>query len=273
MTALGERYLRLLGVEDRSAGLPGLRALVQAHLARVPFENVSKLLLYAREKAAHVTRLDEFLDGIEFADLGGTCYTSNPFLAGLLRELGYDAELLGADMSRPDVHACIRVRIDGIAYHVDVGFAAPFREPLPWDALPARVDEGENHYLFESEGRGVRVSMNSRGTYEVGYFAHEPPRAREFFDAAVRASYQPDSTFLQCLRISRVWPAYSLDLMDARLYRHEAGRTHVTRLTKMAQLKAAVRDELQMPRCPIEAAVEILEGLTGKPFLGGDGAL
>ena len=143
------RYLRLLGMGGLPSGLGGLRQLVRAHLCRVPFENVSKLLLHGRERAARLTTLAEFLDGIEFRDLGGTCYTSNPFFAGLLRALGYDADLLGAAMSRPDVHTSIRVRLDAVGYHVDVGYGAPFREPLRLDRLPCEVAEGSYRYVLD----------------------------------------------------------------------------------------------------------------------------
>src|ERR1039458_5996611 len=115
MTEPFQRYLRLLGIVGRPSGLDGLRTLVRRHLSAVPFENISKLLLVDRERTGRVTTLTEFLDGIEQSDLGGTCYTNNPFLTELLRELGYDADLLGADMSRLNVHTCIRVRIDSVA--------------------------------------------------------------------------------------------------------------------------------------------------------------
>src|ERR1035438_2674808 len=100
MTEPFQRYLRLLGIVGRPSGLDGLRTLVRWHLAAVPFENISKLLLVDRERTGRVTTLTEFLDGIEYSDLGGTCYTNNPYLTELLRDLGYDADLLGADIDR-----------------------------------------------------------------------------------------------------------------------------------------------------------------------------
>src|ERR1039457_380613 len=146
-----QRYLRLIGIAGHPAGLDGLRTLVRRHLSAVPFENMSKLLLWDREGAGRATTLPEFLDGVEYSDLGGTCYTNNPFLTDLLRELGYDADLLGADMNQPNVHTCIRVRIDSVAYHVDVGFAAPFREPIRLDRLPVPVEEGANRYVLAQD--------------------------------------------------------------------------------------------------------------------------
>jgi N-hydroxyarylamine O-acetyltransferase len=268
MTDPSQRYLRLLGIAGRPSGLDGLRTLVRRHLSAVPFENISKLLLVDREHTGRVTTLTEFLDGVEYSDLGGTCYTNNPFLTELLRELGYDADLLGADMSRPNVHTCIRVRIDSVAYHVDVGFAAPFREPLRLDRLPVPVEEGTNRYVLarDAAGGGFCMSMFSDAESGVAYVVHDPPRPREFFDPVVLESYALSSTFMRCLRISRVFDGCSLDLIDRKLYRHEAGKTAITPLESIQELQRAVEDQLGMPRCPVERAIAILERLTGEPF-------
>jgi arylamine N-acetyltransferase len=270
MTDPFQRYLRLLGIAGHPSGLDGLRTLVRRHLSAVPFENISKLLLFDREHAGRVTTLTEFLDGIEYSDLGGTCYTNNPFLTELLMELGYDADLLGADMSHPNVHTCIRVRIDSVAYHVDVGFAAPFREPLRLDRLPVQVEEGTNRYVLarDAAGDGFCMSMFTEAESGIAYLVHDPPRPREFFDRVVLDSYAPSSTFMNCFRISRVFDRSSLDLIDRKLYRHEAGKTAITQLESIQELKRAVEDQLGMPRCPVERAIAILERLTGEPFFG-----
>ena len=270
MTDPSQRYLRLLGIANHPSGLDGLRTLVRRHLSAVPFENISKLLLLDREHTGRVTTLTEFLDGIEYSDLGGTCYTNNPFLTELLRELGYDADLLGADMSRPNVHTCIRVRIDSVAYHVDVGFAAPFREPLRLDRLPVPVEEGTNRYVLarDAAGGGFCMSMFSDAENGLAYVVHDPPRPREFFDPVVLESYALSATFMRCLRISRVFDECSLDLIDRKLYRHAAGKTAITPLESIQEVKRAVEEQLGMPRCPVERAIAILERLTGEPFFG-----
>ncbi|MBS1856045.1 MAG: hypothetical protein JST11_11815, partial [Acidobacteria bacterium] len=144
---------------------------------------------------------------------------------------------------------------------------APFRDPMRLDRLPIELTEGGNRYRLEANGDGgFRMDMFSGAERVVGYLAHDPPRPREFFAPVVEGSYALTSTFLRSLRISRVWDGYSLDLIDRKLFRHEAGRTSVRPLESLAELAAAVRGDLCMPRCPIESAVEILEELTGKPL-------
>jgi len=264
------RYLRLLGVTLAPPGLDGLRNLVRRHLLLVPFENVSKLLLLAREGAGRPTTLSEFLDGIEDLDLGGTCYTSNPFLADLLRHLGYEADLLGADMSLPNIHTCIRVRLGNVPYHVDVGYGGPFREPLRLDRLPHEFTEGSLRYVLErnhaEDAYGMTVFSGPDRVH--GYVVHPPPRPLDFFHPVVRESFARGRTFMSCLRLVRIFDSHSVELRDRTLTVHRAGKTTQTELNSLAELKAAVAGTLAMPRCPIETAVEILEQLTGRRFFG-----
>lgn len=262
------RYLRLLGVTVAPPGLDGLRNLVRRHLLLVPFENVSKLMLFAREGAGRPATLSEFLDGIEDQDLGGTCYTSNPFLTGLLRHLGYDADLLGADMSLPNIHTCIRVRLGKMQYHVDVGYGGPFRDPMRLDRLPLEFGEGSLRYVLDRRDDAHAMTVLAGDERVHGYVVHPPPRQAEFFEPVVRESFARGRTFMSCLRLVRIFDRHSVELRDRTLTLHRAGKTSQSELTTMAELKDVVAGDLAMPRCPIEAAVDILEQITGRRFFG-----
>jgi arylamine N-acetyltransferase len=267
---LHERYLRLLGVSTTPAGWSALRDLVGRHLRRVPFENVSKLLLFAREGRGRVTTLPEFLDGIEHADLGGTCYTSNPFLADLLAVLGYDAVLHGADMDTPNVHTSIRVRASGREFHVDVGFAGPFREPIPLDDLPHEIAWGNDRYVLERRGAGYQMTVSTRGEPRQGYFVHGPARAASFFDPVVLRSFEPGRTFMRVLRITRYFEDRAVELRNRQLLHVTADGVQERTIGSLRELRRAVDEELQMPRCPVEEAVAVLERLNAREFFGDD---
>ena len=268
LSAPHQRYLRLLEVDGLPAGLEGLRLIVHQHLLRVPFENVSKLLLLEAEGAGRTTALPEFLDGIEYLDLGGTCYTSNPFLAGLLLALDYDADLLAADMDQPNVHTCVRVRLGSVAYHVDVGYAAPFRQPMRLDQLPHQIVQGDTRYVLERCSNGESYSMTAFRREEKvhGYVVHWPPRTLDFFRPIILDSYVPGRTFTSSLRVTRFFEDGVVELKGPRLTSYRSGIYSETELHSLEELVSAVTDSLLMPRCPIEHAVRILERLTGKPF-------
>ena len=266
-----ERYLRVLGTRTPTPGPAvldeaALDEIVYRHLCRVPFENVSKLLLLGREGTGRVTTLAEFLDGIEHRDLGGTCHTNNPFLASLLNALGYQADLLGADMSKPNVHTSIRVRLSGVAYHVDVGYGAPFRHAIRLDRLPWEFEQGRCRYVFDRAAMpdAYQASVHSGEQRLHGYVVHPPAREAGFFDNEVIDSYRPGMTFTSMLRIIRFFDDYAADLEDAKLSIHRGRETTTKVLRNMIELRAAVADDLAMPRCPVEEAVAVLEQRTGK---------
>jgi arylamine N-acetyltransferase len=262
------RYLRLLGLEGIPSGLRGLQDIVRRHVHRVPFENVSKLLLHAREGAGRAFTLEEFLDGIEQYDLGGTCYTCNPYLTDLLRHLGYDADLLGADMTVPDIHTCVRVRIDGVPYLIDCGYGGPFREPLRLDRVPHVFFEGSIQYIFGPNAHPNAYEMKSLsgGQPVHGYIAHEPPRAAAFFEPAVRKSFTPGQTFMNHMRIVRIFDEHSVELFDRKLTIHRAGASLQTELSNLAEFQRAITVDLAMPRCPVEQALAAMERITGTPL-------
>ncbi len=268
-----ERYLRLLGFMEIPTGLEGLRAIVAAHLERVPFENVSKLLLFGREGKGRPFTFKEFLDGIEHADMGGTCYSSNLFLFELLRALRYDTTLLSADMSSPDVHSSIRVQLDGVEYHVDVGYAAPFCRPIPLNQMPQTIIAGSSRYVISQvrhEHDRYEVAHIVDGTRRHGYVVHPPARVPEFFRSAILASYRPESTFMQCLRISRVVSGDVVDLRNRTLVVSRGGSSTTTKLDSVADLRRAVDNVLRMPRCRFEEAISLLQDTTAGSFFSSD---
>jgi arylamine N-acetyltransferase len=127
-----KKYLSLLEIEEVDPSLELLKKIVKAHLIKVPFENVSKLL-FKQQGMTDIPDLKTFLEGIEQYNFGGTCYTNNYYLYLFLEHVGYNIKLCGADMKNPDVHLISIVNIDGHEYIIDGGYAAPFQVPLPAD--------------------------------------------------------------------------------------------------------------------------------------------
>lgn len=262
-----ERYLRLLGGHTERPSVIALNALVKAHITRVPFENVSKLLLFGREHQGRMATVEEFLDGMEHHDLGGTCYSCNPFFTDLLQHLGYKAELRSADMNTPHVHSSVRVFLQGREYHVDVGNAAPFTCAVPLDELPFKFSRGQMTWIFDrAEDGRVRCTVLSRGERVHGYLVNEQKQSFEFFRDIIIDSFQPGRTFMSLLRLVRIFPEHTVELKDRTLRVHRGSQTVERTIGDMNDLRQVVDTEFLMPRCPVEQAVEILQSVTGTDF-------
>ncbi len=125
-------YLARIGLKPvRVPSAARLKALHQAHLATVPFENLSRFL---KRKIDLSTRA--LFEKLVTERRGGICYELNVSFASLLRAEGFDPEYLSAEVfgggawSNPFDHLLLRVPFDGRAWLVDVGFGAIPTQPL-----------------------------------------------------------------------------------------------------------------------------------------------
>ena len=270
---LFRRYLGILGW----VGDPGLHELVSSHLIKVPFENVSKLLRSERAgldsaAAAALPGIDEFLRGISEEDLGGTCFPIAIHFAELLRFLDYEVELLGADVGgAPRSHAVCRVRFEDTQYLVDVGYAAPFYHPISLSDLPVRVPHGDINYVVDRHvsGAGTVEVTTYRGASKVqNYVAKPPALGPEGFQQALQRSADPQAKFMRSLRISRFFASRVLEVVDNTLVTTHHNITTVTPIRDLAELEVVVHEHLQLPRCPVRQAVEILHGRGVDIFAG-----
>jgi arylamine N-acetyltransferase len=252
------RYLDLLGLQARPPSAEALAELVAAHLARVPFENVSKLLRWRRGGPAVLPTFDEFLDGAERDRLGGTCYANNIHVWSLLRSLGYNARLCGADMRRPDVHAVVLAAVDGREWLVDAGYGAPFLRPFPRDASePVAVERGRDRWVLEpmAADGSSRLTQLRDGAKRHGYVVRPTARAPEHFAGAIADSFRPDATFLNALVVARFEAERSIVLHNDRLVIVAAGRETVTELAGRDAISRAAEEHHGIPAALVLEAV------------------
>jgi arylamine N-acetyltransferase len=253
-----DRYLRVLEVERAAPSRAHLSALVQAHLTRVPFENISKLI-QRREGQCRLPDVDTWLDNIERFHFGGTCYVNNSNLYRLLQSLGYEARLCGADMSEPDVHLVVIVRIDGRELMVDVGYAAPFFCPLPRD-LPRNkvVAFGQDRFVLrpmDADGRS-RLDHCRDGARIHGYTVNPEPRPLDHFDDVITDSYTDSSSFMRSLLVVRFWPGRMVRLHNLSVIEASPDAVTVHQLDHRDQIPGTAEQLFGIPAQLTTMAIE-----------------
>ena len=210
-----ERYLNLLGVQGRKPSTDALYELIQAHVVKVPFENVSKLYYKKHLNQQGLPNLEIYLDGIERFNFGGTCYSNNYYLYQLLATLGYQIKLCGANMLNPDVHMVSVVTVEQREYLLDVGYAAPFLTPLPRDLTTDYfIVLGRDKYVLNpQDDQGYsQLELYRDGSLKQSYLVNPLPRQIQEFDHIIEDSYREDSTFMNALLLARFFPSRSLVL-------------------------------------------------------------
>jgi len=248
---LFERYLKLLGFSQRAPGPDALRELVQTHVFKVPFENVSKLYYYKHFNLQSMPGPERFLNGIERFHFGGTCYSSNYYFYLLLDHLGYDVKLCGADMSNPDVHLVSIVSVEQKEYLVDVGYAAPFCTPLPRDlATDYAILLGRDQYVLKpQDARGYsRMELYRDGHLKHGYSVNPAPRHIQEFEHIIADSYREDSTFMNALLMARFFSSRSLVLHNLKLIDSQGSASKSQVLSSRDELVLAAQKYFAIPK-------------------------
>lgn len=194
-----KRYLKILGIAVQGTGADLLKSICTSHLSRIPFENISKLHRLRTDEKRSIPSLQEYLDGIENNHFGGTCYSNNYFLNGLLDFLGFDVTLCAADMNTPHTHMVNLIRMDGKEFLVDVGYAAPFLSPLPRDLKkPFEIKSGNDHYILHPKGSdgSSRLELIRNGKLHHGYRFFPHPRKLQDFNKVIEKSFRPEAVFM-----------------------------------------------------------------------------
>lgn len=244
------RYLHHLNIEQRTPNLDALAEIARAHVTRVPFETVSKLYYKKTLGLTTVIPFDLYLDGMERFHFGGTCYANNYHLHQLLSALGYDADLCGAAMSKPDVHVVNVVRIDGGEFIVDAGNAAPFTVPIPRDRREdVAIEYANNRYVLspmDDAGRS-RMTLYRDGIPRHGYEVNPTPRTIDHFTDVIAESFLPEATFMNALLLVRFDGAQSQTIHNMSLIETDGAEIREASFETRDELIVAIEDIFDIP--------------------------
>ncbi|WP_354643607.1 arylamine N-acetyltransferase family protein [Kitasatospora camelliae] len=219
--AQADAYLARIGaVRPEKADAAALAAVQRAHLAAVPFENLSIHLGEAIDLDP-----DALFEKIVTRRRGGFCYELNGLFAELLRALGYRVELLSARVSGdgrwgpPFDHLALRVELDE-PWLADVGFGRFSQEPLRLDSRDGQADPGGEFRVVESgdgpDGRDLDVLMDGEPQYRLD---RRPYRLEDFKPTCWWQATSPESHFTRRTTCSLLTPDGRITLSGNRLIR------------------------------------------------------
>ena len=255
------RYLNILGLAQKETSLVALNDLVEAHLYRIPFENISKLYYKKKLGLQGIPSLEQYLEGIESNHFGGTCYSNNFYLYQLLAALGYPVILCGADMSQPDVHMVSIVTLEEHEYLVDVGYGAPFDHPMPSDlTVDMSIELGHNRYVLKPQDADgcSRMEMYWDGSLTHGYTVKPIPRQIDHFAQVIADSFCPQATFMNALLVARFSPNRSTVVHNLALVETHGAESSARPLASLDELALVVYEKFQIP---VDVTSEAVNGL------------
>jgi N-hydroxyarylamine O-acetyltransferase len=222
-----------------------LRRLQVAHLRAVPFENLS---IHAGEPV--VLEDGALFEKIVGRRRGGFCYEVNGLFAALLRELGFDVQMLSAGVARPGGdfgpdfdHMTLLVTLEE-RWLADVGFGDSFLEPLRLDERGEQVQDGRA-YRLEPDGDHLILKRRDAagGDWQPQYrFTLRPHRYADYAEMCRHHQTSPDSHFTRGRICSLATPEGRITLSDLRLIETNAAGKQERTLADQQEYDAALRD-------------------------------
>lgn len=260
-------YLEYIEVPLKEASLEYLTELATAHLTHVPFENISTFLQF---EAYHhnnylVNDPEKFVQQLYTQNTGGTCYVLNSSFNELLKVLGFESRytVLGGG------HLALLVKIPGSEeeVYVDVGNGSPFFEPVHLETDPENVSKFGNIEV-------MLRPQDEHGKYKYYRYANDKPMIWDFdikeshdfesLQPLIKDYFQPNGLFTSSLRC-QIWQLdeeRSLSLVNNILnIQYRTGETEKHILGSIEEIREVMEDEFQLPKMPVEEAVDILNTL------------
>jgi arylamine N-acetyltransferase len=222
----------------------------------VPYENVSKWRAIGQGGHSGQESFDfaRYVYDVTAHGLGGTCFRLALGCFHLLRGLAYDVALVAASAGD---HAAVLVSGEGGPCLVDVGFFAPFWEPLPLDrptdwpgALGAfTVTPGDDGELTLRRPSGTTRVLSLRPVDEAHVWRHWTD------SCAPGHPLFPRAVILQRQTADTAW-----SLFDRSLHTVTTAGLEQCALTH-DEARAVVRDRFGINPDAWQAALDVREGL------------
>ncbi|MBH0781812.1 arylamine N-acetyltransferase family protein [Nocardia bovistercoris] len=172
-----DTYLRRLGY-DPVAGRPAadpaaLVDLHKRHMRTIPFNSAGSLAVPPRSgRLVDLVDFDEdaTFDSVVANGRGGGCVQMTRLFLRLLRDLGFEADLIAGTTAEGRrsygvevEHMLIVVRVDGGSWLADIGYAGPsFIEPLRLDGDLGEQRQYGCRYRLVPDGGGISLRRRAR---------------------------------------------------------------------------------------------------------------
>jgi len=174
----------------------------------------------------------------------------DPGTQELLRHLGYDVAMCGADMSKPDVHVVSIARLEGREYLVDVGYGAPFYEPMARDLDDEQeITFGRSRFVLHPQNELGRSRMDHLldGRIIHGYEVNPAPRGIDHFSEVIRNSYSDAATFMNVVVVERFFADRSIRIHNFDFTESTRDGAAITHLVDRDELVGVLEQHCDFP--------------------------
>jgi N-hydroxyarylamine O-acetyltransferase len=233
-------FERILWRGELRHDLATLAGLLDAHMSRIPFENLDVLL--GREISLELGHLERKLVR---ARRGGYCFEHVTFFAGVLRQLGFSPVLHSARVTlfnprsvAARTHGFLTVSLEGSSFVVDPGFGllAP-RAPVPLVERGPDLSGPDTHWMARDGHYWLMRARRGTDTVDAWAATVEADNAMDFEVENHFTATHPASPFVNRLMLRALTSDGYVSAMNRDVTVWRDGRAHATRLPDRKALR------------------------------------
>lgn len=254
-----DAYLQRIGLrKPTNPDLQTLRAIIAAHVATIPFENLDPFLGVVPVLDIESVQRKLVRDG-----RGGYCFEQNRLLNDALRAIGFQVTDLAArvlwgqpeDAITARTHMLLRVELDGEAWLADAGFGGNTPTgPLEFVPDVEQVTPHEPFRLIRRDDSDWRLQLFAADAWKTLYrFDLQPQFAADYRISNYWTSTHPDSHFVTGLTAARAAPGRRLTLRNREFTEHATDSATTKRtLATSTEIRAVLQGEflIRLPENP-----------------------
>jgi arylamine N-acetyltransferase len=165
-------------------------------------------------------------------------------------------------MTNPDVHIVNIVNLENRDYLVDVGYAAPFFNPIPFDLSEEyKITWGADEYILipRSENGYSELILFRNAREKHGYTVKPQARSILEFKTVIKDSFRESATFLNAILLVRYKSISSIMIHNFSLVETSASNFKIIDLKNKADLIDNICTHFAMPK---DIVIESLNFIT-----------
>ncbi len=262
-----EKYLSLLGVEKKEPDYQYLQQLAETHLHRVPFEIISKFYYFSNKNQNDlIPSKEEYLQNFLEKGWGGNCYILNIHFGKLLEDLGFDVNIVRARGGNS--HLALMVTFDNQSYYTDVGYMAPFFEPLLLINEPYIVRCGEEIIIKQLSRKEFLIDRRTGGQSFVTKTIEWYPVILDSFNGDILHSHrdEDDNPFMRRITAAIFKKRVSYTLMNSKIIVKSDKNISVRDFDNKNEWLGEVESTFNLRKQDLEFALDFLEERNVKLF-------
>jgi len=162
---------------------------------------------------------------------GGLCFENNILFYRLLKQIGFDAQFVGAEMYKnnptPIVinHMALLVSIKNDTYLVDVGNGKFYGSPIPFNKSTLIKGEDANYLVEDYMGFKLLSFLDQNGQKQPRYaFNPAPKKIKDFIKPSIYTQTSPESIFRQKILVTQFQENGRVTLSDTKLIFTQGGK-------------------------------------------------